>query len=87
MYEVLLQRRIVLPAPSAPRKRLPKEHRIKGGLLIGCSLLLAPVEYRMYELLVIVIGHLCRKIVLLLLCSYAPLEDEKMYKRRRGIYI
>ena len=36
----------------------------------------------MYELFVIVIGHLCRKIVLLLLCSYAPLEDEKMYKRQ-----
>ena len=48
-------------------------------------MLLAPVEYRMYELLVIVIGHLCRKIVLLLLCSYAPLEDEKMYKRQREL--
>ena len=41
----------------------------------------APVEHRrMYELLVVVIGHLGRKIVLLLLCSYAPLEEDKMYK-------
>ena len=60
----------------------PREHRSTGALLIFfCSRI---VLQKMYEVLLqrsTGSKEHFKKIVLLLLCSYAPLEDEKMYKR------